>query len=887
MGIAKKLVFLVSIIFCLSCINIRLATPSENEPASVLFISSYHPGFATFFQQIQGIKSVFSNKDILLDVEFMDSKRFIDGENIQNFMRLLSYKISNTKPYDIVMTGDDNALMFILKHKADLFPSLPVVFFGVNNIAIAKAQDSRNDITGVVEAVSMDDTISMMTGLLPRATSVIALVDTTSSGQGDLKKFREVSQHFPELTFSEISLGDYSFIEFAAELQKIDAETAVLLLSAYVDKFGQTLLFQDSLNLILNNLRQPLFHLWYHGLGEGILGGKVISHKEQGRAAAEIVVTILAGDPIEKIRVVEDSPNLNVIDYRVLEDFNLDKKNIPPDTFWLNKPVSFYSQYKFRIWVISISFFLQTSIILFLIQAIRIKNRTESALLDSEKRYSSLFVNNHSIMLLVEPESGIVVEANPAACSFYGYAYDEIIGMKIAAINLLSGKEIFAEMENAKCEKRNYFDFRHRLASGEVRDVEVYSSPISLHGRQLLYSIIQDVTERKKTEKEKINLESRLQQAQKMEAIGTLAGGIAHDFNNILSIIIGYTQLAKEDVPEGSDVGEKLEKVLIGGNRAKELVQQILTFSRQEETERFPLEPASIVKQTIQMLRETLPTTIEIEKYVQQDCGLILADPTQLNQILLNLCTNAFHAMEDSGGKLDISLRETNLSSEDLRHEPKVQAGPFIRLSVSDSGPGIPIEIRSKIFDPYYTTKETGKGTGMGLSIVHGIVKSYGGFISLYSEIGQGSSFHVFLPVIKKEVLPEVASDVDIRGGHEKVLFIDDEKILAELGRDMLESLGYDVTIRSNSLDALEIFQNQPSHFDLVITDQTMSGLTGVELSKRLLAIRPDIPIILYSGYSSIVLEMEAKALGIKKFALKPITKNDLARLVRMVLGQT
>jgi len=887
MGIAKKLFFFVSIIFCLTCINIRLATPSEDEPASVLLISSYHPGFATFFQQIQGIKSVFSNEDILLDVEFMDSKRFIDGENIQNFMRLLSYKISHTKPYDIVMTGDDNALMFILKHKADLFPSLPVVFFGVNNIAIAKSQDSRNDITGVVEAVSMDETISMMTGLLPGATSVIALVDTTSSGQGDLKKFREVSQHFPELTFSEISLGDYSFIEFAAELQKIDAETAVLLLSAYVDKFGKTLLFQDSLNLILNNLRQPLFHLWYHGLGEGILGGKVISHEEQGKAAAEIVVNILAGYPIEKIRVVEDSPNLNIIDYRVLKDFKLDKKNIPPDTFWLNKPVSFYSQYKFRIWVISIFFFLQTSTILILINAIRIRKRSESALRDSEKRHSSLFINNHSIMLLVEPEKGIVVDANPAACDFYGYAYDEIVGIEIVKINLLSEEEIFAEVENAKREKRNYFGFRHRLASGEVRDVEVYSSPINWRGQQVLYSIIHDATERKKTEKEKINLESRLQQAQKMEAIGTLAGGIAHDFNNILSIIIGYTELAKEGLPEGSDVGEKLDKVLSGGNRAKELVQQILTFSRQGKTERFPLEPANIVKQTIKMLRDTLPTTIEIEKYIKQDCGLILADPTQLNQILLNLCTNAFHAMEDSGGKLNISLRETNLSPEDLTHEPNVQAGPFIRLSVSDSGPGIPVEIRSKIFDPYYTTKETGKGTGIGLSIVHGIVKSYGGFISLYSEMGQGTSFHVFLPVIKKEVLPEVVSDVDIRGGQEKVLFIDDEKILAELGRDMLESLGYDVTIRSNSLDALEIFQNQPSHFDLVITDQTMPGLTGAELSKRLLAIRPDIPIILYSGYSSIVSETEAKALGIKKFALKPITKNDLARLVRMVLGPT
>lgn len=241
--------------------------------------------------------------------------------------------------------------------------------------------------------------------------------------------------------------------------------------------------------------------------------------------------------------------------------------------------------------------------------------------------------------------------------------------------------------------------------------------------------------------------------------------------------------------------------------------------------------------------------------------------------------------MEDTGGKLDVSLKEKDFSTEDLVHEPTIKPGTFIHLSVSDSGPGIPLEIRERIFDPYYTTKGTGKGTGLGLSIVHGIVKSYGGFVSLYSEIGEGTAFHVFLPVVKEENLADIKPE-DIRGGHEKVLFIDDEVMIAEMGRDMLEPFGYEVTIRSSSLEALETFQNQPTQFDLVITDQTMPGMTGAELSVRLLEIRPDIPIIMCSGYSSVISEEKAMAMGIKKFALKPLTKKDLARLARMVLDR-
>jgi len=303
--------------------------------------------------------------------------------------------------------------------------------------------------------------------------------------------------------------------------------------------------------------------------------------------------------------------------------------------------------------------------------------------------------------------------------------------------------------------------------------------------------------------------------------------------------------------------------------------------------ERLPVQPVKIVEEAIKMLRPSLPTTIEIKQNITSATGLILADPTQIHQILMNLCTNAFHAMEETGGKLDISLKEVALSTEDLVHELNVEAGTFVQLSISDSGPGIAPDIKKKIFEPYFTTKETGKGTGMGLAIIHGIVKKYGGFISLYSEPGEGTAFHVFLPVIEKELLTEIEDVEPLPVGRDRILFIDDEEILAEMGKSMLERLGYHVTVRNNSIEALELFQNQPDMFDLVITDQTMPGMTGADIARRMIQIRPDIPVILCTGYSTVISEENAKSMGIKEFALKPISKKNIAVLIRKVLGNS
>ena len=402
-------------------------------------------------------------------------------------------------------------------------------------------------------------------------------------------------------------------------------------------------------------------------------------------------------------------------------------------------------------------------------------------------------------------------------------------------------------------------------------------------GRLVKLQVATDTTAFKNAEKEQKRLESQLRQVQKMEAIGTLAGGIAHDFNNILSAIIGYTEIAMHDAPKGSELQMNLQKVLKGGDRAKDLVKQILTFSRQSEIEPKPVKVKAIVTEALKLLRASLPTTIEVRLNLQSN-STVMADPTQIHQIVMNLCANAGQAMHAKGGILDINLKEVKLDSEFAAQHPGIVPGAYINLSVRDTGHGIPAEIQDRIFDPFFTTRGKVEGTGMGLSVVHGIVTSHGGAMTVASEPGTGSVFRVFLPVIEERFGLEAEVKKAVPTGTESILFIDDEEPLTDMGKRMLESLGYDVVTTTSSIEALELFKAQADRFDLVITDLTMPHMTGENLAKELMQIRPDVPVILCTGFSARIDEKKAMAMGIRAFIAKPILKHEIAEIIRAVV---
>jgi len=379
--------------------------------------------------------------------------------------------------------------------------------------------------------------------------------------------------------------------------------------------------------------------------------------------------------------------------------------------------------------------------------------------------------------------------------------------------------------------------------------------------------------------------ERQLQQVMKMQAIGTLAGGIAHDFNNILFPIVGYTELTMDDIPEDSQARRNLEEILKATHRAKELVQQILTFSRQGGQERKCLKIQFLIKEALKLLRATIPSSIEIESHVDENCGPIKGDPTQIHQVIMNLCTNAYHAMQASGGKLEVALKEVDISYERSQERVGMKVGPHLELTVTDSGHGMEPEVLERIFEPYYTTKEQGKGTGLGLSVIHGIIKNHGGDITVSSQPGKGTQFTVYLPVVDEidEETEAVASAGATRGS-EQILLVDDEKQIIDIEQQILERLGYKVTPKTDSEEALEEFAALPERFDLVITDMTMPKMTGDQLARKLMEIKPDIPVILCTGFNETITEEKALSMGIDKFIMKPIVKDELAGTIRSVL---
>ncbi|MCA1787134.1 MAG: response regulator, partial [Desulfobacteraceae bacterium] len=390
-----------------------------------------------------------------------------------------------------------------------------------------------------------------------------------------------------------------------------------------------------------------------------------------------------------------------------------------------------------------------------------------------------------------------------------------------------------------------------------------------------------DTTWRKEDERNKKRLEEQLNQIQKMEAIGTLAGGIAHDFNNILFPVIGYADMLLDETPTDSPDRKSLEQIHTGALRARELVHQILAFSRQEKSELAMMKIQPIVKEVLKLIRSTIPTTIAIKQYLSSDCGPVKADPVQIHQIIMNLATNAYHAMAETGGTLTVSLKEIQVETPDPL-SPDLQPGPYACLSVADTGTGMDKVTVEKIFDPFFTTKKKGKGTGMGLSVVHGIVKAMNGVIQVQTEPGRGTAFHLFLPVTGKSAAEnEPLIKEPLVGGTEHILLVDDEKPVITIEKHLLSRLGYQVTSCTGSTEALEMFAADPNRFDMVITDVAMPKMSGDKLAGEMHTIRPDIPILLCTGFSETMTDEKMAAAGVKGLLMKPFVITDLDKKLR------
>jgi PAS domain S-box-containing protein len=505
--------------------------------------------------------------------------------------------------------------------------------------------------------------------------------------------------------------------------------------------------------------------------------------------------------------------------------------------------------------------------------------KTEEALRESEKRFRSIIADTEAGYFYIDKD-GIFQDVNGAWLKMHNYSSpDQVIGQHFSLVqidtDLGAAKEIVDKLFEGEPVPTG--EFSRRCKNGTIGYHTFTVTPVEKGGEIIgIEGFIIDITDKKK-------LEAELRHAHKMESIGTLAGGIAHDFNNILGIILGNTELAMDDIQDWAPSWYNLEEIKSASLRAKSVVRQLMSFARKTILEKKPTNIIPIVKESLKLLRSSIPTSIEIRPNIPQRIHSIQADPTQINQILINLCTNAYHAMPD-GGILEVSLKHLTFDENTPDQYPGLIPGRYVNLTVSDTGHGISDEEIDRIFDPYFTTKEIGKGTGMGLAVVHGIIKEHNGFITVKSELGRGTTFNIFFPAVEKEAIAETKTDEKLPGGNESLLFIDDEKPLAQLGYQRLKRLGYKVEASTNPLDALELLRSQPNKFDLVITDMTMPQMTGEKLIKEILSIRSDIPIILCTGFSENIDEEKAAAIGAAEYIEKPFDKHEFALKVRRVL---
>lgn len=508
------------------------------------------------------------------------------------------------------------------------------------------------------------------------------------------------------------------------------------------------------------------------------------------------------------------------------------------------------------------------------------QKQTDLAVRRARDQWEETFNATDLAITIHDPEMRII-QANRAAGKLFGTEPEALVGRYCYSIFRDADTPCpgCPELETLNDHQSHQATIRHEKLG---KTFEVIISPLlnehdELHG---CVHVVKDVTESK-------ILESKLQQAQKMEAVGTLAGGIAHDFNNILTPILGYAELSAKMIEPSNPAAPHLKAIHSAGLRAKELVQQILTFSRQTTHENKPLQPYPLIKETLKLLRSSLPTTIEIRENISRECGSILGDPTQVQQIVMNLCTNAYHAMREYGGVLAIALKQVDISTEDTKVlGMEMEPGPYIVIEVSDTGCGMDTQTMGKIFEPYFTTKNKGEGTGLGLAIIHGIVKSYGGHITVYSELDKGTTFHVYLPrIVAESSESEAGSEgVELPGGNERLLVVDDEETITHMLHTVLAGLGYQVQVTNRSDMALKLIREHPMDFDLLVTDMTMPYLTGLDLIEHVFAIRPDLPVILCTGFSELINKEKAAAMGIRSFLMKPVAIDKLARAIRNAL---
>lgn len=900
----------------LESLHAEFGTPDSQ---SVLVLHSYSPTFRWTQDLHHGIMPVVQKRDIEVRVEFMDSKHHFSPAYFNRLKQLYQQKYGSKTIKGIIAT-DNNALLFAVRNAQELFSGAKVVAAGINYPQVIK--DDLSQATIIVEQISFRQTIEDALKQNPGTRLVTLISDPTTTGQVILQEAKDALKETGEtVDFRFLSHEPFEVIR----QQVADAVKGELfyLISFFKDSTGRDFTYNEAARELASVADVPIYVAHDFQLETGVVGGNVISATKHGEQAAKLMINYLEGEQVparfDKTTVTRE----NVYDYSVLKENGIAASSLPVDAVIYNEPLSYVRIHRGAILNtlgLATAFFL-FCVLLVMNQAKKKKiSTTSQALAETEARYRQLFdqspialreenlselkgyldklidegvsdfreyFDSHPAELEICMDMIRVVDVNQATLKLYeaGSVTEisasrmvnpekatQILGDQIAGLLQEGG---FSQMVPDRTSKGRqiFVTQRAAVAKGyEENWAKVFVSTV-------------DITAQEKLKEEKLKFEKQMQQSQKLEAIGSLAGGIAHDFNNILSPMMGRAELIMVESGSNSIQKEHSQGIIEAANRARELVKQILTFSRQVDQEIKPIDMVSVLKEVIRLVRPSIPPSIDLTTALPQSCAKVMADSTQIHQVIMNLITNSLHAMEVEGGRLMIKVDDITFGLDDLQGV-SLTPGRYLCLTIEDSGHGMSKGVMAKIFDPYFTTKPEDKGSGLGLSVVHGIIRGYGGEVRVYSEEGEGTVFKVYLPVVEiaETGIEHPPTREELPSGSEYILLVDDEKAIADVTQTMLQRLGYRVSVRSSGFDALEAFRNLSDSIDLVITDLTMQQMTGLQLYREIKNIRPNIKVIVCTGFSEQLDNSKSKAIGIDGFLNKPVVMAELAAMVRSVL---
>lgn len=853
-----------------------------DDKKHVLILNSYHQGYKWTDDLTKGaIESMAAKRsDLKFYIEYMGTKWVFDKLYFEKLQDIYKTKFEAIR-FDAIIAADNDAFDFLKKYRKGTFGDVPVVFCGVNWF---KSEDLKGQTlyTGVNEDADIAANLDLMLKLHPNLKNLYVVVDLTTTGQIVHQKIKElIPRYRNSLTFH--ILDDLEIQQIMKSVASLGDDSLVLLTVYQKDKTGAFVEYSDFASQLSKSSRVPVYGLWDFDLGFGILGGLLTSGYAQGSSAGAITLRILNGEAADSIPVIMESPNRYRFDFMQMERFGIKSQQLPSDSSIINEPDSFYEVNKGLVWGLFAGIALLTlSTIILMINTHR-RNVAEEAFRSSEERYSTL-VDNLALGVFRNDglPGGKFLQVNPAMVKMFGYE-STVDFLSLSVDDLYQDPEerslVLEEIATKGFVKDK--EVRMRKRDGEQVWVSINSNAKYDNEGRLVWidGIYEDITNKKQ-------LELQLQQSQKMEAIGTLAGGVAHDFNNILTAIIGYGNLLKIKFGTNEAVMNYITPMLAAADKATQLTKSLLVFSRKQAVSLKKTNINDIVDGMSKLLLRVIGDDIQLNIKMYSDKLIVEADSGQLEQVLLNLVTNARDAMP-KGGLISIETSRISVGRRFVVKHDALPPGEYAAIYVSDTGAGMSEATQMRIFEPFFSTKEVGKGTGLGLSIVYGIVKQHKGDIGVYSEIGTGTVFKIYLPLVQGEEDEKIMEDNSPAiGGSEVILVADDDEQVRTLILEVLKSGGYRVLVASDGDEAIEEFRENADSIDLALLDVVMAKKNGKEVYDYIHPIRPDLKVLFMSGYTADIISQKGVLDDNIEFVAKPVSPDDLLRKVRKVLSK-